>query len=53
MTGLAIGTEYNAQTTHSGILAIVMVCEMSICNIFGLILNPITTNVVKMVQIHT
>jgi hypothetical protein len=52
MTGLIVGAEYNAQTTLSGVLAIVMARLKPIAINYVMFVNPFTTNVVKTAQIN-
>jgi len=52
MTGLMVSTEYNAQITLSGILAMVMACVKPIGINYAMFVNPFATNAVKTAQIH-
>jgi hypothetical protein len=49
VTGLIIGTEYSAQTTLSGVLAIVMARVKPITIRYAMFVNPFATNAVKIV----
>jgi len=51
MTGLLVGTDYNSQTTLSGILAMVMACVKPVAINYGIFVNPFATNAVKTAQI--
>jgi len=53
MTGLIFSTEYNAQTTLSGIPAMVMECVKPIAINDAMFVNPFATNAVKTAQIHS
>jgi len=53
VTGLIVGTEYNAQTTLSGILAMVMARVKPIAINYAMFVNPFATNAVKTTQIHS
>jgi len=52
VTGLTICTEYNAQTTLSGILAMVMACVQPIAINHVTFVNPFAMNSVKTTQIQ-
>jgi len=52
MTGLIAGAEYNAQTTLSGIPAMVMAHVKPIAVNYVMWVNPFATNVAKTVHIH-
>jgi len=53
MTGLIVSTKYNAQTTLSGVPAMVMARVKPIAINSGIFVNPFATNVVKTSQIHS
>jgi len=53
VTGLIVGAEYNAQTTLSGVLAMVMAHVKPIANNYAMFVNPLATNAVKTAQIHS
>jgi hypothetical protein len=53
VTGLIIGAEYNAQTTLSGILAMVMAHVKPIVINYAIFVNPFATNAVKTTHIHS
>jgi len=53
LTGLIVGTEYNAQTTLSGVPAMVMACLKPIAINYTMFVNPCATNAVKTSQIHS
>jgi len=53
VTGLVISTKYNAQTTLSGVLAIVMARVKPIAIKYAMFVNPFATNAVKTAQIHS
>lgn len=53
MTGLIVGAEYNAQTTLSGFLTMVMAHLKTIANIDAMFVNHFATNMVKTAQIHS
>jgi len=50
---LIVSTEYNAQTTFSGVLAMVMARVKPIAIDYGMFVNPLAMNVVKTAQIHS
>lgn len=52
VTGLIISAEYNAQTTCSGILAIIIEHVMPIAVDHAMIVNPLATHALKTAQIH-
>jgi len=52
MTGLIVGAEYNAQTTLSGVPAMVMACVKPIAIDYTMFVNPFAMNAVKTAQIH-
>jgi len=53
VTGLIVCAEYNAQTTLSGVPAMVMACVQPIAINYAMFVNPFSTNVVKTAQIHS
>jgi len=53
VTGLIVSTEYNAQTTLSGVPAMVMARVKPIAINDVMFVNPIATNAVKTTKIHT
>ena len=53
LTGLIVGTEYNMQTSLSGIPAMVMAHAQPIAINYAMIVNPFATNAVKTAQIHS
>jgi len=53
VTGLIVGTEFNAQTFLSGIPATVMARIKPIAINYTMFVNPFATNVVKTTQIHS
>jgi len=53
VTGLIVGAEYNAQTTLSGVPAMVMARVKSIAINYAMFVNPFATNAVKTAQIHS
>jgi hypothetical protein len=53
MTGLIIGAEYNAQTTLSGIPAMVMARVKPIAINYAMFVNPFATNALKTAQIYS
>jgi len=53
VTGLIVGTEYNAQTTFSDIPPMVLAQVHPIVINYAIFVNPITINVVKSPQIHS
>jgi hypothetical protein len=52
VTGLIVGTEYNAQTPLPGVPAMVMECVQLIAINYAMFVNPFVTNAVKTAQIH-
>jgi hypothetical protein len=52
VTGLIVGTEYNAQTTISGVPVLVMVCVKPVTINYAMFVNTFATNAVKTAQIH-
>jgi len=52
-TGLIVGAECNAQTTLSGVPAMVMARVKPIAIKYALFVNPFDTNAVKSAQIHS
>jgi hypothetical protein len=53
MTDLIIGAEYNAQTTLSGIPAMVIACVKPIAINYVMFVNHFATNAVKITQIYS
>jgi len=53
VTGIIAGAEYNAQTTLSGILAMVMARVKPIAINCGMSVNPFAKNAAKTAQIHS
>jgi hypothetical protein len=53
LTGLIICEEYNAQTTFSGILAMVRAHVNPIAINYAIFVNPVTINVVKSLQMRS
>jgi len=53
VTGLIIGGEYNARTTHSDVPALVMAHMKPIAINYGMIVSPLATNAVKTTHIHS
>jgi len=53
VTGLIVGAEYNAQTTLSGVPAMVMADVKPIAINYAMFVNPFATNAVKTAQIHS
>jgi len=53
VTGLTIGAGYNAQTTLSGIPAMVRAYVKPIAVNYAMIVNPFATNAVKTTHIHS
>jgi hypothetical protein len=53
VTGLIVGAEYNAQTTLSGVPAMVMARVKPIAMNYAMFVNPFATNAVKTAQIHS
>jgi len=53
VTGLIVGAECNAQTTLSGIPAMLMSRVKPIAYNYAMLVNPFATNAVKTAQIHT
>jgi len=47
MTGLIVGAEYNAQTTLSGVLAMVMTHVKPIAINYAMFVNPFATHVLR------
>jgi hypothetical protein len=52
MASIIIGTEYNTQMTHSGILVLIMVSVQPIAIKYGMFVNPFAMDTVKTIQIH-
>jgi hypothetical protein len=52
MASIIIGTEYNTQMTHSGILVLIMVSVQPIAIKYGMFVNPFAMDTVKTTQIH-
>jgi hypothetical protein len=53
VTGLIVVTEYNAQTTLSGVQAMVMARVKPIAINYAMFVNPFAMNAVKTAQIHS
>jgi hypothetical protein len=53
MTGLIISKEYNAQTTLSGVSAMVMAHVKPVAINYVMFVNPFAMNAVKTTQIHS
>jgi hypothetical protein len=53
VTGLIVGAEYNAQTTLSGVPAMVMAHVKPIAINYVMFVNPFAPNAVKTAQIHS
>jgi len=53
MTGLIAGAAYNAQSTLSGVPAMIMAYVKPIAINHAMFVNPIAINVVKTAQIHS
>jgi len=53
VTGLIVGAEYNAQTTLTGIPAMVMAGVNPIAINYAIFVNPFATNAVKTAHIHS
>jgi len=53
VTGLIIGAEHNAQTTLTGVPAMVMARVKSIALNYAMFVNPFAMNVVQTAQIHS
>jgi hypothetical protein len=53
VTGLIAGTKYNAQTTHSGVSAMVMARVKTIAITYVMFVNPFATNAVKTTQVYS
>ena len=53
MNGLIVRAEYNDQTTHSGILAMAVVCGKSIAINYVMFVISFAMNVVKPAHIHS
>jgi hypothetical protein len=53
VTGLIVGAEFNAQTTLSGVPAMVMAHVKCIVMNYVMFVNPIATNAVKTIQIDS
>jgi hypothetical protein len=53
VTGLIVGAEYNAQTTLSGVPAMVTACVKPIAINYAMFVNPFAMNAVPTAQIHS
>jgi len=53
VTGLIVGTEYNAQITLTNFPAMVMTGVKPLAIIYAMFVNPFATNAVKTAQIHS
>jgi hypothetical protein len=53
VTGLIVSAEYNAQTTISGVPAMIMAHVKSITINYKMFVNPFATNAVKTTHIHS
>ena len=53
VTGLIVGAEYNAQTTLSGVVAMIIALVKPIAINYAMIVNPFAMNAVKTAKIHS